>query len=482
MGKPDKMSGWQDDRMKRLILSYPHLVILSLIIIAYLLIGLQYAALTPRWQVPDEPAHYNYIREIVETKSLPVLEEHEYLQDYLGELTALKFPPELSIDPLKYESWQPPLYYLLAAPIFLISNGGLLPLRLFSLLLGAGVIVFACLAGREAVPDRPLVAVTAAGFIAFIPQHIAMMAGINNDSLSELLIAVGLWLTLRIHSRRSEISDWRFGLLGFVIGLAFITKSHAYLLAPVAGIMLLLKWRDEGRGEWRAFARRAAIVFIPALIIGGWWWGRNLSVYGWPDFMASIRHDQVAADQPRTIDWITQYGQTEVVRRFLETTFHSFWGQFGWMGVPMPEKYYWALGVFTAGLVLGFGLWALGIVRNRNSQFIIGNSQLDAVILLLISALLTLGLYLYYNLTYVQHQGRYLFPTLVPISLAASLSLWAWGEVLQKAAAVMLSAAGAKYLWAEHSIAWLVPFGALACMAALDVFALYRFILPALQP
>lgn len=509
MGKPDKTSGWQDDRMSRFILSSPHLVILSLIIIAYLLIGLQYAALTPRWQVPDEPAHYNYIREIVETKSLPVLEEHEYLQDYLGELTALKFPPELSIDPLKYESWQPPLYYLLAAPIFLISNGGLLPLRLFSLLLGAGVIVFAYLAAREAVPDKPLVAVTAAGFIAFIPQHIAMMAGINNDSLSELLIAVGLWLTLRIHSRRSEISHWRFwilefGLLGFVIGLAFVTKSHAYLLAPVAGIMLLLKWRDEGRGEWRAFARRAAIVFMPALIIGGWWWGRNLSVYGWPDFMASIRHDQVAAGQPRTKDWITQYGQTEVVRRFLETTFHSFWGQFGWMGVPMPEKYYWALGVFTAALVVGLVIRELRLeIKARTNQSLISSHYL-----LVTSAVLTLGLYLFYNLTYVQHQGRYLYPALVPISLAASLSLWAWGGVLQKAAAVMLSAAGAKYLWArqpssqmranrdasekaepetlrgfaaQSDIAWLVPLGALVGMAALSQFALYRFIIPALR-
>ena len=143
--------------------------------------------------MPDEPAHYNYIRYLVENKSLPTLDPGEYPQGYLGELTSKKFPPELSIDSLQYESWQPPLYYLLAAPIYLISGGALLPLRLFSLLLGAGVLIFAYLAVREVVPDRPFVAVTAAGFIAFIPQHLGMMAGINNDSLSELLIAIGLW-------------------------------------------------------------------------------------------------------------------------------------------------------------------------------------------------------------------------------------------------------------------------------------------------
>ncbi|HLB50146.1 MAG TPA: glycosyltransferase family 39 protein, partial [Anaerolineales bacterium] len=331
-------------------------------------------------------------------------------------------------------------------------------------------IVFAYLAAREAVPDKPLVAVTAAGFIAFIPQHIAMMAGINNDSLSELLIAVGLWLTLRIHSRRSEISDWRFGilefgLLGFVIGLAFITKSQAYVLAPVAGVMLLFKWRRDGWGERRMFVQRAAIVFVPALIVGSLFWARNVAVYGWPDFMASIRHDQVVADQPRTKQWIEEFGTTEVLRRFGQTTFQSFWGQFGWMGVVMDRRVYWALGAYSVGLVVGLGIggWRLVASGQRPAA---NSHQLGAIVLLTVSALLTLGLYLYYNLTYVQHQGRYLFPALIPIGLGASVSLWAWAAVAE----VLI----------KRKIGWLVPLGALVCMAALDVFALYRFILPAL--
>jgi hypothetical protein len=479
----DKYTGIQVDKARRAFPVSLSTCLLVSIVAVYLLLGLQYAALTPRWQVPDEPAHYNYIRYIAENGELPVLDPGEYQQGYLAELTSKKFPPELSIDSLQYESWQPPLYYLLAAPLYLITNGALLPLRLFSLLIGAGVIVFTYLAVREAVGGNPIggdlrVApagnhmgspLLAAGFIAFIPQHLAMMAGINNDSLSELWIAIGLWLILRINTH-TEVGSWDFGILGFIIGLAFITKSQAYVLAPVAGLMLLLRWRREG--YWRLFVRRALIVFVPALLMGSLVWGRNLTLYGWPDFMAAIRHDQVVADQPRTADWVAQFGTQEVVRRFLQTTFQSFWGQFGWMGVPMPPRYYALLGVFTAMLIVG---WVIGylrigglenspILRLRSGQ--VSNSLISNYYLLIASALLTLALYLSYNLTYVQHQGRYLFPALVPIGWAAAVGLSGWGQVLSRLT--------------RREVGWIVGAGALVGMAALCLFALYRFILPAL--
>ena len=122
------------------------IVYLSTCLLIYLVIGIQYAVLTPAWQVPDEPAHYNFIKHIAQTGSLPELKKGDYDQNYLARLTSEKFPPDLSVDSVRYESWQPPLYYILATPIFLIFNGALLPFRVFSLLIGAGVIVLAELA------------------------------------------------------------------------------------------------------------------------------------------------------------------------------------------------------------------------------------------------------------------------------------------------------------------------------------------------
>jgi 4-amino-4-deoxy-L-arabinose transferase-like glycosyltransferase len=440
---------------------------LGVIILLYLVIGVQYAALTPRWQVPDEPAHYNYIKYLVENGSLPTLDPGEYQQGYLAQLTSQKFPPNLSVNSLQYESWQPPLYYLLEVPIYLATGGALLPLRLFSLLLGAGVIVFTYLAVNEAL-GSPLLAVTAAGFVAFIPQHVAMMAGIDNDSLAELLIAVGLWWTLRTY--RVGLTTRNLLILAALVAAVFLTKSQAYVLAPVAGIMILFKWRDEGWAGWKPFIQRAVLVFIPALLIGALFWGRNLAIYRWPDFMAAIRHDQVVADQPRTRDWIAQFGSAEVVRRFLKTTFQSFWGQFGWMGVVMPDRYYWALLGLTGFLLLGFLIAFIGAFtrspqsthnQSTNPQLLFTN-----YLLLLLSFLTTLGLYLYYNLTYVQHQGRYLFPALVPIAAAVAVSLWAWAALADRLV--------------KRNIGWLIPLIVVAALAALDVFALYRFIIPAL--
>ncbi len=456
------------------------LVYLCTCLLVYFVIGLQYAALTPAWQVPDEPAHYNYIRYIAENGALPVLESGDYNQTYLSQLTSENFPPEVSIEPLRYESWQPPLYYLLATPIFLLFGGALLPLRLFSLALGAGVIVFAYLAARELTDDKWL-PVIAAGFIAFIPQHVAMMAGVNNDSLSEFLIAIGLWLILR--ANRLGFGNW---FLGFAIGLAFVTKANAYVLAPVAGVMLLLVWRRSGLRMQSAdasrtpfaqtsrmhpsaslrtssaptFVRSALIIFVPALLIGSLWWGRNLYVYGWPDFMASIRHESVVVGQPRTSEWIAQFGAMEVARRFAQTTFQSFWGQFGWMGVVMDRRVYLVLLIFTVGLVIGLTLSRLTPHASRPIQR-------DGLIILTVSALLTLALYLYYNISFVQHQGRYLFPALIPLALAAAASLREWGRVVESVS--------------RQKIRWVVAVAALISMAALDVLALYRFIIPALS-
>ncbi len=439
-------------------------LLLVSIIIAYLAIGLQYALLTPAWQVPDEPAHYNYIRYIAEHGALPVLNVGDYDQAYLSQLTSQGFPPELSVDSVDYESWQPPLYYLLASPIFLAFEGALLPVRLFSLALGAGVIAFAFLTVRKAVGathESPL-PIIAAGFIAFIPQHVAMMAGVNNDSLSELLIAIGLWLILRANRRDGGLDDQ---VLGYMIGLAFITKSQAYVLAPVAELMLLLAWRRDSWNGWQMFAKRTLVVFLPALLIGSLMWGRNIAVYGWPDFMAASRHNLVVADQPRTSQWVAEFGTTEVTRRFFQTTFQSFWGQFGWMGVVMPPRYYAMLGVFTAVLIVGWVISYLRIRELENSP--IANSLISNYYLLMTSGLLTLGLYLYYNLSFVQHQGRYLFPALIPIGLAAAVGLSGWG--------------GAVSRLTRRNIGWVVPAGALFAMATLDVFALYCFIIPALR-
>src|SRR5512139_1971244 len=175
-------------------------ITLVFILIAYLALGTAYALQTPAWQAPDEPAHYNYIKFIARNRALPVLQMGDYDQAYNEEFTRTpQNIASLSIEPLRYENYAPPLYYLLATPIFALTDGWITAIRLFSVVIGGGLVVVAYLIGVEAYPDQLLFALGGAAFVAFVPQHLAMMSAVNNDSLSELLIALVVLQCMRLY-------------------------------------------------------------------------------------------------------------------------------------------------------------------------------------------------------------------------------------------------------------------------------------------
>jgi len=433
------------------------------IVVAYLVIGALYALKTPAWQVPDEPAHYNYVRFIAQGRGLPVLQPGDYDPDYLERIKAAGFPPFMPVDSIRYESWQPPLYYILAAPVYLVTGGSLLALRLFSLALGGLLVVIAFVMVRRVAPGAPALALGTAAFVAFVPQHVAMMAGAQNDSLAELLLAL---VVFQISSFKLKVSNARWVATGVLLGLGLVTKATVYIgvLLVAAAVWLVYRSQPNPR-KWTWLIRPGVLVLGPALVLGSLWWVRNVAVYGWPDFLVSIRHDAVVAGQPTPADWVSKLGWGEYLRQYIVTTFHSFWGQFGWMGVPMNAKYYAVLALVSLAAFIGF-VWFLngkfqasnlkGHADNPNLRFEIWHWIFVAWILL---ALIT---YIGYNAKYVQFQGRYLFPALIPIGLAFTVGLRQWTTLLPRA-------------WRDAALA--VPF---AGLAALDLVALFRMIIPTL--
>ncbi|HLF27473.1 MAG TPA: glycosyltransferase family 39 protein [Anaerolineae bacterium] len=440
---------------------------LAVILLAYFAIALQYAARTPAWQVPDEPAHYNYVRYVVENRAVPVLRTGDYDQLYNEQFTHPANTPRLSIDPLRYEYWQPPLYYLLAAPVYALTGGNLFALRLVSVAFGGALIVVAFLIVREIHPNRLAWALGTSAFVAFIPQHIAMLAGVNNDSLAELLLALTLLQTLRVSNpERVETlnSSRNRGLLtlGVLLGLGFLTKGTNYLLAPVVFVALIAYHVSRITyhvSRLSPLASRLLLVFLPALALGALWWLRNVSVYGGLDILGLANHNAVVVGQPLTSDWIARLGFGPFLIGALTTTFHSFWGQFGWMGVPMPDPFYLALGMLSFIAVLGW-LWCFRTNQPTNHQTI-HPTRLPAFLLSLLT-FLTFAYYIFYNFTFVQHQGRYLYPALAPLGLVFSIGLERWTRLLPRPINALVFAA------------------AFAALAALAIYALYRFVIPAL--
>ncbi len=429
---------------------------LILIVAAYVGVGTLYAVYTPAWQVPDEPAHYNYIHELVSTGKFPIIEMGDYNQEYQNRLLTEKFPLELSISPLHYEDHQPPLFYLLAAPVFWLTGGSLLALRLFSLLLGAGVIVFAFLIAGEVFLKQPAIALGTAAFVAFMPQHITMMASVNNDSLAELLLAAVMWQVFKVESYRLKVSSLRWVTIGVLIGLGLITKLTFYIVVP------LVAWgfiRHAIRPMQHAsrITHRALLVTLPISVMAIPWWARNIAIYGWPDLMGLARHNVIVAagGQPTSAWWIEQYGWGTLVQRFLTFTFQSFWGQFGWMTVPMPPRYYLALGALSLIALVGCA-WA-AVPRLK---FILADAWFQLIAAWVLFTVLS---YLYYNLTFVQHQGRYLFPALIPLGLAFTVGLRQWTLLLP-------------HPWRNATLA-LPYFG----LVGLDLLVLFRVIIPWLR-
>src|ERR1041384_4330799 len=112
-------------------------LVLVFTLFAYAFLAFGYARLTPIWQNPDEPAHFNYVAFVAQTGGLPVLQPGDWDSELLERLkTGTLFPTD-DIRTIRYESWQPPLFYLLAAPVYRLGSAddAVLRLRAFDAIL-----------------------------------------------------------------------------------------------------------------------------------------------------------------------------------------------------------------------------------------------------------------------------------------------------------------------------------------------------------
>ena len=185
---------------------YPAL--LGVIIALFIVIGALYAAKTPPWQAPDEPAHYNYAEQIATDGCCPIITGADWDANYLESLKATGFPDDAALSDIEYEDHQPPLYYLIAAQVYRFTDGKLFWMRMFSVLLGAGVVASAYSVVIRLFPSQPVLALGAAMFVGFIPQHIAILASVNNDSLAEMLLGVLLAISISYLGNPSSHNRW----------------------------------------------------------------------------------------------------------------------------------------------------------------------------------------------------------------------------------------------------------------------------------
>lgn len=432
---------------------------LALILAGYLLVTSLYGAINPLFEAPDEHWHYFTAQYIADHGQLPAVASGDAFDPWLSQ-----------------EAAQPPLYYMLGAlfiaPIdtsaardtvwpnkfasvgdaselinlnrFVHTSQEQWPwhgyvlaahlLRMFSTLLGLGTLVCIYLAAHLLWPDDGLRALLATGLVAYLPQFNFLHASVSNDPLVIFLISAALWQLTRLWQR--DVTAGRLLLLGVTIGLAALAKNAGItLLLYAAGFLILLALRNTGRmprptwSGWRLAAGSAALVVLPALLLVGWLWARNWSLYG--DFTAANQFISIAGGE-------RGYTPLQVLYETPGLWLSSF-AVFGWFNIRAPQWVYWFWGGVVL-LALAGGLWrAMRFWRiQRQAPPLAAKSQaLEQRIATLLQQRwilpLLLGAWVFaiyaslllFLLRTEAAQGRLLFPAILPAALGLAAGLTA---------------------------------------------------------
>jgi 4-amino-4-deoxy-L-arabinose transferase-like glycosyltransferase len=411
----------------------------------FAILGTIYSLNTPLFEASDEISHYPVVEHIATEWSLPV--------------------QEVGVDTLwEQEGSQPPLYYMMSAALtFWIDTSDLttirwrnphaklgIPLdpdnrnmvlhteaehfpwkgtvlavrliRFFSVLLGTGTVAFTYFIAKEVWPDHRWFPTLAAAIAAFNPMFLFITGSVNNDNLTVLLASWVIWLCIRI--LKHGLSRPGAEILAVVASLATIAKISGLTLMPLIGVIFLI--HAIKTGEWRRTIYAGLTLTIAWLILGSWWYVRNIRLYH--ELFGLNTH--VAIVGGRTIDLVT------VIQNEWYGFWVSYWGLFGAVNImpdPVVYQVYWWLSWIAA---IGFVIWLVKRIRRQawDELLLVGFLVLQVAVVLI-------GLLRWTMMTYAS-QGRLMFPAIAALSTLMALGLMhVVPRVSRTATAILLSAA-----------------------------------------
>ena len=454
------------------------------ILAAFILLGITYSIVVPPFEASDELWHYPMVKYIADHWALPV-------QD------------PANVGPWRQEGSQPPLYYALAAAATSwidtadmevvrhlnpqVDGGVVTPdgninlvvhrpereafpwhgtilavhlIRLLSVLMGAASVYLTYRIVRQILPQAPGLALGAAAVHAFTPMFIFISGSVNNDNLVVPLSSLALLMLIRLIQRpTAEPIPWaRYLLLGVVLGLAALTKTSSLALTVLTALVVTV--RAVRRRSWTEFLAGGAATLVPLLAISGWWFARNLRLYGdltgFSAFFEILGTRDVPADLAQL--WRERYS-------FLA----GYWGNFGGLNVPMPAWVYALLNAVTA--IAGLGLFvllfrALVAPRLANRWPALDRLALELDVRpwpLLLVLLWGLGVFIpwlgWARVTW-SSQGRLVFPAISVWSLLLVLGLGAWlprrwgrGVAAAFATSLLILSVVAPFAWIQPAYA-----------------------------
>lgn len=415
-------------------------------ILSFMMLALLHVYATPTYQPPDEASHVGYAQELSHGR-LPTLETPISTDgdSRLRRLLSGRNAPRRTI----WTANHPPLYYALAAVPLRIGTatahptGGVQAARLLSVVwsaLGLAVLAYLVL---QLAPRRPQLAVAATGLAALLPSFVANSSIVYNDSLAFLTSTAALAAAVVFVVRGP--SGARLAAVAASAGLVVLTRASGLLVVGVAGLAVLYGvWRDSQGNNLRRLGRAAiwaGAVAIAVVGVAGWFYLRNLSLYGDLTGSAALLERFDRAPHGTPLGMLTSPGFWRVQQQHLWDLTYD---------LPRAQgsltRQLWLLGLLPlAGLLLAGARW-LARPAHPSTQSDPGRSVAVALCVVLLGLL---------QLSVVQFASsgggahvRYLFPGLVTLGLAGAVGLTALpGGRRGLLVVAMLLAMGAANLW-----------------------------------
>lgn len=259
--------------------------------------SLVYIAIVPPWEVPDEPEHFHYIRQLwLEQQNEPSgSAEQAVLQSMardawyqINNMTPPDQEPAV-FDDVAFlrlsgtkRGIQPSPYYQLAALAVRLSHqtdvdGQLYAVRLLSSLLSIGVVIAGYLCGRLVLSRDHALAI--ATIVALFPERAFVAAGANNDNLAILVASLAFLSSIYLVARGFSLP--RFLVVALACAFLPLAKATALegAVAPV-----VLSFHGMLSAITQRWSKRAA-VGLSVVALGVLFAAVGLSLergaYGW---------------------------------------------------------------------------------------------------------------------------------------------------------------------------------------------------------
>lgn len=222
----------------------------------------------------DERAHLAYVQQVAEHARIPwVGRDHVSWQELAIEQDTYPRPSGLNprllgIRGSSYEGWQPPLYYVLAAPAFLFPNDyhdKIFAVRAFDLLLLMATVAILGLLARAVFEERWRVPYCLALSTILWPGVIVRAITVSNAALELPLVPLYVLVVWNATSRPRPRSLVAASVL---LGLCVLTQLTLVCLAALL-IIPLVKYLRE-RCDRPALGTATLTLALPLMLVAPW--------------------------------------------------------------------------------------------------------------------------------------------------------------------------------------------------------------------